>query len=112
MIDGIYIAYFTGAGGNGMGMFVFRDGKIAGGDTGAWVYRGTYQVDDEDMAVGEVDFEIPPGASSITGASAAGQPLSVKVPIRLPVDIDENATYRIETPHGPLNAKFRKVTDV
>lgn len=112
MIDGIYTAYFASKAGNSMGMFVFKDGTIAGGDIGGWVYSGTYCVGDDGYAVGEVLFEIPVGGASITGATAQGQPLSVKVPIRLPVNIDPEETYRIETPQGPLNAKFRKVTEV
>ncbi|MCZ4262988.1 hypothetical protein O4G76_19350 [Limimaricola sp. G21655-S1] len=110
MIDGIYIAYFASKAGNSMGMFVFKNGIIAGGDIGGWVYKGEYTVGDDGFAEGAVTFEIPAGAASITGVTADDQPLSVRVPIHLPVIIDPDETYRIETPQGPLNAKFRKVT--
>ncbi len=112
MIDGIYIAYFAGRTGTSMGMFVFKDGKIAGGDIGGWVYQGNYAIEQGGMAVGTIRFEMAKGTSSITGASAGDEPVRVDVPIRLPVALDPSETYRIETPIGPLNAKFRRVADL
>lgn len=111
MIDGIYTAYFTGAAGNGLAMFVFRKGSIAGADTAGLTFSGEYQVSNG-WIEGNVDFTMPTGTASITGAVASEQDLSVSVPIRLPEILNPEETYRIETPIGPINARFKKTKEL
>lgn len=66
-VEGIYTAYLTGAAGQGMATFVFRDGKIAGADIAGLTFSGRYEVKGA-MLIGEVQYRIPAESISITGA--------------------------------------------
>lgn len=106
-VEGIYTAYLTGAAGQGLAMFVFRDGKIAGSDIAGLTFSGNYQVKDARL-IGEVRYRMPAGSVSITGVSFEQSSDRIVVPLSLPEVIDPNETYRVDTPIGPLNAKFVK----
>lgn len=106
-IDGIYTAYMTGSSGQGMAMFVFKDGKIAGADMSGLIFSGEYTVSDGSL-IGEVIYKMPAGSTSITGASFEKPSDTIVVSLKLPEIIRSDETYRIETPIGPLNAKFVK----
>ena len=107
--DAIYAAYLTGKAGSTFALLVFRDGVIAGTDVGAVHYDGTYELtSDRRNIVGNIEVSSPAGTTSITGVSNPDQPLTYDVPFRLPVKLDPDAVYRIETPIGPVNAKFKK----
>lgn len=107
MIDGIYTAYFTGASGQAMAMFVFKDGKIGGADMVGVVFSGEYTVDAEYIS-GNVIFRMPAQSTSITGSVFEEESGDIEVPITLPVYLDPNDTYQIKTPIGTLNTKFQK----
>ncbi|MBL9074619.1 hypothetical protein [Tabrizicola sp.] len=106
-LEGIYTAYLTGIAGQGIAMFVFTKGRIAGADMAGLTFSGSYSVKDGRM-VGEVIYTMPAGTISITGASFDKYSDAIKVPINLPAEIDPTETYLINTPIGPLNAKFVK----
>ena len=107
IVEGIYTAYLTGVAGQSMAMFVFRDGKIAGADVAGLTFSGDYEVNDAQLT-GKVQYRMPAGSVAITGASFQQGSDSIVVPISLPEAIDPNETYHIDTPIGPLNAKFVK----
>jgi hypothetical protein len=110
---GIYAAYFTGASGNSLGIFLIKDGIIAGADIAGWKYDGSFSLSNDDRRiVGNIRFTIPPGEVSISGAIAGGEPLEMIVPISFPTDIRNDEFYRIETPAGPINARFDKIRDL
>lgn len=112
-IDGFYTAYFTGAAGQSIGMFVFLDGKIAGADAGGGRYDGTYVVhEDKGKILADIRFSMQVGGMSITGTSGGSAPLSVQMKLELPVDLVPHQVHRLETPIGPVNAKFEKVRGV
>ena len=107
--DAIYTAYLTGKAGSTFALLVFRDGVIAGTDAGAVHYDGTYELtSDRRNIFGNIEVNSPAGTASITGVSNPDRPLTYAVPFRLPVQLDPDAVYRIETPIGPVNAKFKK----
>jgi len=107
---GFYSAYFAGTAGNSFGVFVFKEGLIAGADAGGGKYDGIYEVSDDGKTItGSVSFIIPIGHQTITGAAATTEPISFDVPIKLPTEINKNEVFRIETPAGPVNAKFEKI---
>lgn len=106
-VEGIYTAYLTGAAGQGMAMFVFKDGKIAGADVAGLTFSGNYRISASRL-VGEVSYRMPAGSVSITGASFPKSSDKIVVPLSLPEELDPNETYRFDTPIGPLNAKFVK----
>ena len=113
-VEGFYVGYFSGATGNSMGMFVFRDGVVAGADIGGGLYNGKYSIEpapDEKVAV-TLTFFLPTGHLTITGITADAQPLSVEMNFDLPVQFDKDAIHRIETPLGAINAKLDKVRGI
>jgi len=107
MIDGIYTAYLSGQAGQGLAMFVFVDGTIAGADLTGITFSGKYVIEGDRMK-GSINYEMPAGTTSITGASFDSTSGNIAVPIDLPVNLDPNETYRIVTPIGPVNAIFVK----
>jgi hypothetical protein len=109
-IEGFYRAYFTGATGQSIGMFVFLDGKIVGADAGGGHYDGTFTVSkDNSKIIADVRFSMPVGGVSVTGASAGFDPMSVQMKLELPAEIQPHQVHRLETPMGPVNAKFEKI---
>ncbi|WP_075996532.1 hypothetical protein [Salaquimonas pukyongi] len=112
MIDGFYVSYFTGSTGSSIGMFMFKDGTIVGADAGGGVYDGTYVVDETGKNLtGQITFRIHQGGQSITGASAPSGPISVDIPIVLPTEFTRHDVHTIQTPLGPVNAKFEKIRE-
>ena len=108
--DGIYTAYLTGKAGQGMAMFVFKDGKIAGADMSGLTFSGSFSIEDG-RASGTIAYQMPQGSVSITGVEFGKPSDKINVPFHLPIEIDKKETYRINTPIGPLNARFIKNTD-
>jgi hypothetical protein len=106
-IEGIYTAYMSGIAGQGLGMFVFSAGKIAGADIAGLTFSGDYSVEN-DRVVGKIQYKMPKGSMSITGMVFENASSEIVVPIELPVLLDEKETYRIQTPIGPVNVKFVK----
>ena len=109
VVDGIYSAYFTGSGGVSLGLFSFKDGIIAGADIGGLLYDGTFKITADGYLVGSIKYIVPIGASTITGLSASDEPIELVSPVKLPIDFSGDTVHRIETPAGPVNAKFKKV---
>ena len=106
-IDGIYTAYLSGVAGQSMAMFVFTAGTITGADIGGLVYSGNYKAS-EGRVAGHITYRMPAASVSITGAEFVQQSEDITVPIDLPETLNEKETYRINTPIGPINAKFIK----
>lgn len=112
-IDGFYAAYLAGATGNSIAMFIFKDGTVVGADAGGGRYDGDYMATSDGKHIeAKVRFTLPIGNQSITGAAATMEPLAIEVPLRLPVEFSRNDVHRIETPIGPINAKFDKIRGV
>jgi hypothetical protein len=111
MIDGIYTAYLTGIAGQAMAMFVFKDGKIGGSDMVGIVFSGEYAIDGDDIS-GILRYSMPANSASITGATFETASDEFTVPLNLPVDINPDETYPVNTPTGALNAKFVKNVDL
>jgi hypothetical protein len=88
-----------------MALFVFRDGKIGGADMSGVTFSGHYVVENS-RVVGTIKYVMPAGSVSITGAHFEKASKSIDVPLDLPTELDERETYRINTPIGPVNAKF------
>ncbi|HVY20413.1 MAG TPA: hypothetical protein VHA70_10095 [Bauldia sp.] len=105
-VDGIYAAYFTGMTASSFGLFLFRDGVIAGADAGGAIYNGGYRTS-AGFVEGEIVFSVPSGTMLITGLVAGGGPIEMKVPFKLNVPIVEDQVLRFETPAGPVNGKLK-----
>jgi hypothetical protein len=112
-MKGIYLAYLTGSLGNSMGIFYIADGTIAGADIGGLRYDGTFSLaPGREKLQGKVAFTIPAGTTLISGLAAGSEPVTVELPLSLPVDFASGAVVRIETPAGPVNARFERLRDL
>jgi len=49
MVEGFWIVQYEGVQGNGGGVVIFMRGRVLGGDTG-YIYTGTYQTDERNIA--------------------------------------------------------------
>ena len=110
-VDGIYAAYLAGIAGQGMGMFVFFKGTIAGADAAGLTFSGSYETQN-DRIIGELSYRMPANSISITGAEFNEPSGEIKVAIDLPTVLEDDETHRIETPIGPINAKFTRVSSL
>jgi hypothetical protein len=112
MAKALYVAYFTGVAGQSIGLFYIGDGVIAGIDIASMQYDGTYATAADGSLDGTVDYVLPAGTALITGAPAVATPMRVAVRLNLPPDFDKGHTITIETPTGPINARFEKVKEL
>ncbi|WLB64658.1 hypothetical protein QIH96_05280 [Bradyrhizobium japonicum] len=112
MTKALYVAYFTGVAGQSIGLFYIGDGTLVGVDVATMQYDGAYQTAADGSLEGVVEYVLPAGASLITGAPAGTAPTRVAVKLALPADFADGRVITIETPLGPVNAKFEKVKDL
>jgi hypothetical protein len=108
----LYVAYFTGVAGQSIGLFYIGDGVLAGVDVATMQYDGSYTTNIDGSLEGVVDYVLPAGVSLITGAPAGVAPTRVSVKLNLPAGFDDGRVITIETPLGPINAKFEKVKEI
>jgi hypothetical protein len=80
-------------------------------DDGSDIYDGAYKTERDGSMEGAVEFVLPPGVALITGAPAEA-PTRVSVRLYLPAGFDDGRTVAIETPLGPVNARFEKLKDI
>jgi hypothetical protein len=112
MAKALYVAYFTGVAGQSIGLFYIGDGMLVGVDVATMQYDGSYQTKRDGSLEGVVEYVLPAGVALITGAPAAVAPTRVSVKLTLPADFADGRVITIETPLGPVNAKFEKVRDI
>jgi hypothetical protein len=86
-----------------------KDGVIAGTDIAGMLYDGTFEITPDGFVLGRVKYVLPVGSSTITGLSATDEPIELISPLKLPLVFANDTVHRIETPAGPVNAKFKKV---
>lgn len=102
MTDGIYTMTFRGKADWGMGMLVFRQGIIAGADSGGVVYDGTYSNDGTNLLV-QAKMTVPPGAS----ATNDGQSRLLAMGVRTALD---TVMIRIVGDRGSFVKKLAEMT--
>jgi hypothetical protein len=112
MSKAIYVAYLTGVAGQSIGLFYIGDGVIAGVDAGTMKYEGSYAVLDDGSLEGAIEYVLPPGVPLITGAPSGVAPARVTLKLGLPAGFDDGRVVAIETPLGPVNAKFEKIKEI
>jgi hypothetical protein len=112
MARALYVAYFTGIAGQSIGLFYIGDGMLVGIDVATMQYNGSYMTKPDGSLEGVVEYVLPAGASLITGAPAGVAPTTVSVKLTLPADFAGGRVIKIDTPLGPVNARFEKVKDI
>jgi hypothetical protein len=111
MAKQLYAAYFTGAAGVNMGLFLIGDGLIVGVDLGGLKYDGTLVMAPDGSLHGAVSFVLSPGQRLITGAAAQGTE-EFAISVELPPNFASGAIVKIDTPAGPVNARFEYLRDI
>jgi hypothetical protein len=112
MAKALYVAYFTGIAGQSIGLFYIGDGLLVGVDVATMQYNGSYKTKRDGTLEGVVEYVLPAGVSLITGAPAGVAPTKVSTKLTLPADFADGRVITIETPLGPVNAKFEKIRDI
>jgi hypothetical protein len=109
-MDGFYVAYMTGRVGTSLLMIVISQGTIVGADIGGINYDGTIAPKADGSGYNcSVVYVVQPGTALITGAPAPTEPQRIPVQFDLPNNFADGQIITIETPLGPLNAKFQKI---
>lgn len=113
MPKALYIVYMTASAGNSVALFCIGDGVVVGVDILGVKYEGEYTDDSQSGELrGSIDFVMPPLTHLITGQSAGFQPQKITYPIALPKDFADREFVKVETPSGPINAKFEKAKEL
>ena len=112
-MDGFYAAYMTGRAGVSMALFVLMKGKLVGVDAGGMKYDGTFEAKSDGTGYRcSVVYIVPPGRTLITGGPILSEARRVPLQFDLPINFSEGAVIGIQTPLGPINAKFEKIRDL
>ena len=105
-MDGIYSIRFRGAADWGMGLLMFRKGKIVGADVAGVQYDGTYSENEKEIFV-QIVMSVPAGVTLVQGYPA--QPKAFEVPFEATVAklaIESSEPILMRLPHGPVNVIF------
>ena len=85
---------------------------LVGADAVGLKYDGTISETGASLE-GVVNFTVPAGAHLITGLNAAEAPQEITAKISLPPNFDDGKTVvRIDTPAGPVNARFELLREI
>ncbi len=112
MTKALYVAYLTGVAGQSIGLFYIGEGVLAGVDVATMQYGGSYTTNPDGSLEGVVEYVLPAGVSLITGAPAGVAPTRISTNLKLPAGFADGRVVTIETPLGPVNAKFEKLKDI
>lgn len=110
-INGFYVGYFSSTAGEGIALFVFKDGILIGADGGAFQYDGNIATTSDGYEI-DATVSIPAGATSIVGITAGPEGLSYPVKFKLPFSFLEQPFIRILTPYSPVNMRLQKLRDL
>ncbi len=111
-MDGIYAAYLSGRNGQSMVLLAIKGNKIVGADVGGLKYTGIINQISNGHLRCEIQYTIPPGVSLITGSGPVAKDVPVELVFELPSDFGGGPIVSIMTPFGPLNAKFKKLSNL
>ncbi|TLG75162.1 hypothetical protein [Methylocystis sp. B8] len=108
-VDGFFTAFLTGKAGSGFSMFVIRKGKLVGSDMLGAVYDGRIEQDGADAYKVILGVRLPPNLPLIQGGMSGPFGDTYEMSFNLPHEFTSQSFVRIDTKHGPLNAKIVKI---
>jgi hypothetical protein len=109
VINGFYAVYLSTKIGQGFAMLLLRNGQIVGADASGVLLDGKYIESETNGYIAKVTVNTPANIQLMQGGFAGPQGESYDLDIPLPNDFLLRDFVRIETPRGPINAKFVKV---
>lgn len=107
--DGIYSVYLSGKVGQGFAMIVLRKGQVVGADSMGATFDGRYADTDENNLLITLTTTSPPNMPMIQGGVTGPQGELNDISFHIPRDFESRQFIRIETKHGPVNAKLVKL---
>ena len=110
-LNGFYAGFFSGAGGEGLALFIIKDGVIAGTDAGGVLFDGTYAAIESGWS-GPVKVKAPANVTLVQGVTTGPAGLEYEVPIFLPKNFLAEPYLSAQTPLGPVNFKLKRIRDV
>ena len=113
MENSVLTINYMGKQGFGSASIIFLNGQIFGTDVIGSEYTGTYK-EDNGKITGEVQLNVPAGATLVTGAPVSADPYTILIPFSMPAGIKEKQVTQIQVtlPSGPVNANIKKVKDL
>jgi hypothetical protein len=111
-IDGFYAAYLTGAAAYGLAILVLRNGRLVGADVAGTKISGTFEPAEGGGNRLRIEIVLQGGGLLIQGVQAPPEGESYSLDFVLPGDFLARPSLRIETKHGPINARFVRIGDV
>jgi hypothetical protein len=109
-IEGFYAGYFTGAAGNGLGLFIFTNGSIVGVDAIGVRFDGTYRKTEEGTGFSiSVTVTAPAGGQLVQGTSTGETGLIYQVDAKIPVDFENTNFLTLATQYGAVNVRLKKL---
>lgn len=110
-MDGFYVAYLTGRGGNSLLLFAIRSKTLVGVDVGGMKYDGNVEVAPNGGYSFHVEYVVTPGTPLITGVGSVASPTPVSLDFNVPTNFADGVIVSIQTPFGPVNVKISKLRD-
>ena len=112
MAKALYAAYLAGVSGQSIALFYIGDGVIAGVDVSLMQYDGKYSLTSDGGLDGALEYVVPAGVGLITGAPPSAISTRVAMRLKLPPNFADGQTLTIDTPTGPVNARFEKIKEL
>lgn len=110
-MEGIYIAYLSGAEGYSALLFILRNGRLTGADAGGGTYSGAYETTN-DTLIGTIVVNLQPNGQSISGKSTGPDGSTFTVPFQLQFQQVGQGYITVQTPSGPINAAIRRLKEL
>jgi hypothetical protein len=110
-MDGFYVAYLTGRGGNSVMLFAIKSNVLIGVDVGGMKYDGRVEQAASGSAHFHIEYIVSPGTPLITGVGGVASATPVVLDFNMPASFQDGTIMSIQTPFGPVNAKISKLRD-
>jgi hypothetical protein len=110
-MDGFYVAYLTGRGGNSVLLFAIKSSTLVGVDGGGMKYDGHVKEEANGTIAFHIEYVISPGVPLITGSGSVASITPVALDFTVPRNFADGIVASIQTPFGPVNAKISKLRD-
>jgi hypothetical protein len=112
-LNGFYAGFFSGAEDNGVAVFVFRNGVVAGADFAGTTFDGKIVEKRPDGSYsGAIAIKLPAGGRTVQGVDTGPEGISYQVDFNLPVDFAERSYFFVDTPLGGVNVRLQKLRNL
>jgi hypothetical protein len=110
-MDGFYVAFLTGRGGNTVLLFAVKSQTLVGVDAGGMKYDGRLEQNTNGAFSFHIEYVVTPGTPLITGMGGVASATPVSLDFNAPANFADGIVVNIQTAFGPINAKISKLRD-